>query len=132
MLKRLALLLVFFLSIGVIDSFACGCGSLPQPKPANNAELVKRILDQAEYIFIGKMTGFEYRKGIINRDMEEERMRTPLLTYESEFAKLSVERWFKGPIGKEAVLLTQATRNSDGTNSGTSCDYHFKEDETYI
>ncbi len=130
-LRTVVFLTAFSFMIGVGHAFACGCGAMPQPTPANREKLVQRILDKAEYVFIGKVAAFEYRKGILNSYMEDKRITNPLLQYETKFVKLSVERWWKGPLGAEASLQGE-TKNSDGTGSGNSCDVGFKEGETYI
>jgi len=113
------------------QAIACGCGGVSQAPPANSAELVRRILDSSEYLFVGKVKGFEYRGDVILEHMEQERLKNPLLKYETRFATISVERWWKGAPGPEVSLMTQLTRNSDGTST-SSCDFNFKEGETYL
>lgn len=124
------LTLTVFACVG--QAIACGCGGVPQTPPANSAELVRRILDRSEYLFVGKVKGFEYRANVILEYMERERLENPLLKYETKFATVNVDRWWKGAPGPEVSLMTQQTRNSDGTSTSSSCDFNFKEGETYL
>jgi hypothetical protein len=54
------------------------------------------------------------------------------IEYETLVVKFRVERWWKGEATTEVVLATYKTKKSDGTGSGSSCDYHFKEGESYL
>lgn len=130
--KHLIAAFALTISAFVGQAFACGCGGVTQAPPANSAELVRRVLDSAEYLFIGKVKGFEYRDDVVIEYMEQERLKNPLLKYETRFATITVERWWKGAPGPEVSLMTQHTRNSDGTSTNSSCDVSFKEGETYL
>ena len=42
------------------------------------------------------------------------------------------EKWWKGQPVKSLFLATDEARSDDGMGTSSSCDYHFKEGETYI
>jgi hypothetical protein len=113
------------------QAFACTCGGSSQEPPANKAELVRRVLDQADYVFVGKVKGFYYRDDVINQYIEKVRVEKPLLTFETRFAKVQVERWWKGAPDAEVGMMMQETKMSDGSSMST-CEYNFKEGETYL
>ncbi len=52
--------------------------------------------------------------------------------YETLVVKFQVERWWKGEVTTEIILLTSETKNSDGTGSNSGCDYSFKKGESYL
>ena len=83
-------------------------------------------------VFAGKVIGFEYRKGIPNEFLERRKKEDKQFDYETLVVKFQVERWWKGEATTELFLVTDRTKNSDGSTSGSSCDYDFKEGESYL
>ena len=84
-------------------------------------------------IFSGKVTGFEYRKGIPNWFMDMEAKQSgKQIDYETLVVKIQVEQWWKGEAPSEIVLLTSSTKNGDGTSTLSSCDYTFRQGESYL
>ncbi len=132
MIKHVVITLLLFTGFLSTYVFACGCGGVSQPKPANNEELIERILSRADVVFIGKVTGFEYKKGILNDHSEEIRRKNPTLEYETKFVNFEVKRWWKGILESAVELRSQQTRLSDRTGTNSSCDYGFKEGEVYL
>ncbi len=110
--------------------FACGCISMPNESVS---DAVKYATEQSTMIFAGKVVGFEYRKGVPNQYMERRKKDSGKnVEYETLVVKFQVGRWWKGEATTEVFLVTDETKNSDGTWSGSSCDYHFKEGESYL
>lgn len=104
--------------------FACGCVSV-----SSTEESIK----QSSVVFSGKVVGFEYRKGIPNwlMDMDAKRTGKPI-EYETLVVKVQVEKWWKGDVPTEIFLITDETKNADGTTSVSSCNYRFSKDESYL
>ena len=131
-LNKQKLVISFFicLLLSATKVFACGCVSMPNESVS---DAVKYATEQSTMIFAGKVVGFEYRKGIPNQYMESRKKDSGNnIEYETLVVKFQVERWWKGEATTEVFLATDETKNSDGTGSGSSCDYHFKEGETYL
>ena len=78
-------------------------------------------------VFAGKVVGFEYRKGVPNEFMQSKG-----IDYETKVVKFQVGQWWKGETPREIFLVTDETRNADGTASNSSCNYDFKEGESYL
>ncbi len=84
-------------------------------------------------VFAGKVVGFEYRKGIPNQYMESRiKDSGKHIDWETLVVKFQVERWWKGEAALEIFLVTDETKNSDGTVTNSSCNYKFKEGESYL
>lgn len=128
--QKLAVSFVICLLLSVTKVFACGCFYMPN-ESINDA--VKSAVEQSKMVFAGKVVGFEYRKGIPNQYMESRKKDLGRdFEYETKVVKFQVERWWKGEATDEIILATSETKNSDGTGSRSSCDYYFKEGETYL
>lgn len=128
--QRIVILFVICLLLSATEVFACRCISSPDESVG---DAVKYASEKSTMIFAGKVVGFEYRKGIPNRYMES--LKKDLgkqIDYETMVVKFQVERWWKGEATTEVFLVTDETKNSDGTGSNSSCDYHFKEGESYL
>lgn len=84
-------------------------------------------------VFVGTAVGFEYRKGIFNQYMESVKKDSGKhIDYETLIVKFQVEQWWKGKPTSDIFLVTDETKNSDGTASNSSCNYKFKEGECYL
>jgi len=112
------------LLLSAAEVFACGCPSSPNE---TLEDVVKYRVKNSTMVFVGKAVGFEYRKGIPNEFMQSKG-----IDYETKIVKFQVEQWWKGETPKEIFLVTDETRNADGTASNSSCNYDFKEGESYI
>lgn len=111
------------LLLGASEVLACSCGILS----AENS------FEKSSFVFSAKVVGFEYRKGIPNPMMDSyERSFNKKIDYETLVVKFQVKSYWKGAMPSETILLTDATKNSDGTSTSSSCDYRFKKDETYL
>ena len=128
--NKLMFLFVICLIFSATDVFACRCIISPDE---NINDAVKNAVEHSTMVFTGKVIGFEYRKGIRNEYMETlEKDSGKHIEYETKIVKFQVERWWKGEATSEIFLQTLETKNSDGTGSNSSCDYHFKEGESYL
>ena len=128
--QKIVISFVICLLLSATKVFACVCVSMPNESVS---DAVKYATEQSTMIFAGKVVGFEYRKGITNQYMESRRKDSSKnIEYETLVVKFQVERWWKGEATTEVFLATDETKNSDGTGSGSSCDYHFKEGEIYL
>jgi hypothetical protein len=128
--QKIVISFVICLIVSATKVFACGCASSPDESVS---DAVKYATEQSTIVFAGKVVGFEYRKGIPNEFMESQKDDSGnRIDYETKIVKFQVERWWKGEPVSEIFLVTDNTKNSDGTGSGSSCDYHFKEGESYL
>lgn len=128
--QKIAISFVVCLLLSATEVFACGCGSMSNE---NMRDAVQYASKQSTMVFAGKVVGFEYCKGIPNQYMESREIETGKhVDYETKTVKFQVERWWKGKATTEVFLVTDETKNPDGTGTGSSCDYHFKEGETYL
>ncbi len=128
--QKIVISFVICLLLSAAEVFACGCVSSPDE---SISDAVKYATEKSTMIFAGKVVGFEYRKGIPNQYMESLKKDSGKhVDYETMIVKFQVERWWKGEATTEVFLVTDETKNSDGTGSGSSCDYHFKEGESYL
>ena len=122
---------LFFICLVLGASEVLACGSISMPNESVS-DAVKNAVKQSTMVFTGKVVGFEYRKGIRNQYMELYKKNSGKnIEYETLVVKFQVERRWKGEATKEVFLITDETKNSDGTMSSSSCDYHFKEAESY-
>lgn len=126
---KIILLFGICLFFGASEVFACVC-MMPGKDLARE---VKFAAKNSTTIFTGKVVGFEYRKGIRNKYMES-RIKSigKNIEYETLVIKFQVDRRWKGEATKEIFLVTDQTKNSDGTQSSTSCDIYFKIGENYL
>jgi hypothetical protein len=128
--QKICISFVLSLLLSATNIFACRCFSLPNE---NVNDAVKYAAEQATMVFAGKVVGFEYRKGIPNQYMESrEKDSGKHIDYETLVVNFQVERRWKGEATTEVFLITDETKNADGTGTGSSCDYHFKEGESYL
>jgi hypothetical protein len=114
---------IFFLS-NVSSAFACLCSGTPT---------VAEELKGATAIFSGKYVGGEYRKGIVSefRRMEEQ-IDGKKIEYEVLVLRFQVQRWWKGNLSSEVILVTDQTRVSDGTTSVGDCGLGFEKGKPYL
>ena len=122
--QKIVISFVICLFLSATKVFACGCIGLPNE---TLEDVVKNSVKNSAMIFAGKVVGFEYRKGIANEFMQSKR-----IDYETKVVKFQVEQWWKGGVPKEIFLVTDETINADGTASNSSCNYNFKEGESYL
>lgn len=128
--RKIATSFVICLLLSATKVLACSCVSMPDE---NVSDAVKYSAKQSTMVFAGKVVGFEYRKGIPNQYIESrEKDSGKHIDYETLVVKFQVEQWWKGETPSEIFLVTDNTRNSDGTTSNSSCDYNFKEGESYL
>ncbi len=128
--QKIVISFVICLLLSVTEVFACGC---PGSSDERVSDAVQYAAKQSTMVFVGKVVGFEYRKSIPNQYMKSrEKDSGKHNDYETMVVKFQVEQWWKGEATTEVFLVTDETKNSDGTWSGSSCDYHFKEGETYL
>jgi len=125
---RCIIFLVLALGINVTSSLAIACGDSGAPLSEKLAGAVKT----ADSIFIGKVERFDFIKGVPNEFLESLREATPSLTWETKTAVFSVDRYWKGTDDAEISIVTDVTRNSDGTASNSSDDYKFEVGKTYL
>lgn len=120
---RIILAFLFCLVFGATKTLACFCPSLT----------TEQAVDKSKAVFSGEVVGFEYRKGISNWSMDERAKQTGMvIEYETLVVKVRVNQWWKGEPPSEVYLLTNGTRNADGTSLRNSCDYTFHKGETYL
>ena len=96
-------------------------------------DAVQNAAKQSTMIFAGKIIVFEYRKGVPNKYMESLNKKSGKhIEYETKVVKFQVERWWKVEATTEVFLATDETKNADGTANNSSCNYKFKEGESYL
>jgi len=128
--QKIVMAFVICLLFGATEVFACGCPGSPD---TNVSDEVRYAFQKSTVVFAGKAVGFEYRKGIPNQYMESLKKDSGRqVDYETLVVKFQVERWWKGEVTTEIILLTSETKNSDGTGSNSGCDYSFKKGESYL
>ncbi len=115
---------IICLLLSATKLFACGCLQLSDE---TLEDVVRYRVKNSTMVFAGKVVGFEYRKGIPNEFMQSRH-----IDYETKIVKFQVERWWKDKVPADIFLVTDETRNADGTASHSSCDYNFKEGESYL
>ncbi len=109
--------------IGATKTLACDCPLLR----------TEQAVEQSKAVYSGEVVGFEYRKDLPNRFMDEQAKETgKVIDYETLVVKVRVSQWWKGEPPTEVYLLTSSTRNADGTSTQSSCDYTFYKGETYL
>jgi hypothetical protein len=121
--RKIIIAFVICLFLSGTKVFACECSILS----------TESAVEKSTLVFSGKVVSFEYRKGIANPFMELiEKQTGKRVDYETMVVKFQVERWWKGEAPSEIFLVTTRTKNADGTSSSSSCDYDFKEHESYL
>ncbi len=129
--QKIVISFVICLLLSATKVFACGCGSSGAVRSFSDE--VKNEVKQSTMVFAGKVVGFEYRKGIPNQHMESRiKDSGKHIDWETLVVKIQVERWWKGEAALEIFLVTDETKNSDGTVTNSSCNYKFKEGESYL
>ena len=122
--QKIVISFVICILLSATKVYACGCFYLPEQ---TLEDLVRDGVKNSRVVFAGKVVGFEYRKGIPNRFMQSKNV-----DYETKVVKFQVERWWKGEVPREIVLATDETINADGTASNSSCNYNYKEGDSYL
>lgn len=128
--KLFLLAILVLMILGVSSASACVCGGSNIPRTLR--ERVNGAVALSASVFTGKVVAFEYRKGIRNEYMESQRAAGQTVEYETMVARFEVDRWWKRDLPAVTYMITQVTRNSDGTASHNSCDYNFKLGEKYL
>lgn len=128
--QKILLLFVFCFFLNASEVLACRCIiSLNE----SLSDAVKNATQRSTMVFAGKVVGFEYRKGISNQFMETmQKNSNEKIDYETKIVKFEVEKWWKGDVAKEVFLITDETKNSNGTFGSSTCGYHFKEGGSYL
>jgi len=121
--------LALLVGVCVSTAFGCGCAGLD---PNRLAEQLELAVKDADVVFLGDLEKLDYISGIPNKFLEKERETTPGLTWETKTAVFKVDRWWKGPVDLQTLIIMDATRNSDGTRSGSDCDPSFEKGKTYL
>ncbi len=117
------LFFVFFL-LNASATFGCVC---------DMSESFAKAFKESTAVFSGKYIGAEYRKGIVNELVElsfyppQEKK-----SYEILVLKFQVEKSWKGTAKKEAVLITNEAKFSDGSTSVSDCDLSFEKGKRYL
>ena len=108
---------------GATRTLACDCPRLT----------TEQAIEESKAVFSGEVIGFEYHKGIPNWSMDESAKRTgKVIDYETLVVKVRVKQWWKGETPTEIYLLTNTTRDTDGSLTQSSCDFTFDKGETYL
>lgn len=129
-IQRSAMAFVICLFLAASEVFACGCGG---SSDVSFSDAVNTAVNGSAMVFAGKVVGFEYRKGIPNEYMQSRREELGTdFEWETKVVKFKAERWWTGEPATEVFLTTAETKNSDGTGSGSGCDYRFQLGETYL
>ncbi len=129
--QKIVISFVICLLLSATKVFACGCGSSGAVISLTDA--VKGEVKHSTMVFVGKVVGFEYHKGIPNQFMESSNKDSGKhIDWETLVVKFQVERWWKGEAASEIFMVTDETKNSDGTATTSSCNYKFKEGESYL
>lgn len=121
--RNILLSLFFPLLFCANEVLACYCGVLP----------INAAVEKSTYVFSGKVIGFEYRKGIPSHFVESQAtLSGERFEYETKVVKLQVLQWWKGNALAVLYIVTETIKISDGKWITSSCDYDFKEGETYL
>lgn len=128
--RERGLFLILFLFLGATKIFACGCGDVPN---VSYDSKIKAALKNSAAVFSGKVTGFEFRKGIPGKSsLPPANSSGAHLDDETMIVKFQVAQWWKGGSSPETFLITEITRNSDGTAGRSDCDFDFQKDQSYL
>ncbi len=122
--------MVLLLAAGSSETFACTCGTGgPVTTPR---EIYIGALNYASAVFRGTVIGHEYRKGILKESMEAKKLNDPGFSYETMVTKFQVVEWWKTTSAPTIYIISNSTKNSDGTETFAGCDYRFAKGETYL
>lgn len=125
----LFLFLVFCCAVNMTSVLGCVCVPV---------EGVKKELKEAAAVFSGKFIGIEYRKSgaaaAAANEVITSRQDTGGKKNESEIVvlKFQVENWWKGKSTREVILFTDRTKNSDGSETISDCDFPFEVGKRYL
>ncbi len=122
--QKIVVSFVICLLLSAAKVYACGCVGTPN---VTLEDVVEHSVKKSKMVFAGKVAGFEYRKGIPNEYLQSRQ-----IDYETKVVRFQVRQWWKGEAPEEIFLVTDETRNADGTASNSSCNYDFKEGESYL
>lgn len=100
-------------------------------------ERLMKELDVYSVVFVGKVTGFEYRSGDPRRTIVNEVDDTidwPRLSdkRDTRWVEFSVEKWWKLPLATTTYLITDQWRLPNGNLAFSSCDYRWKLGIKYL
>ena len=123
-IKRLSLAAVFIF-MSAVSSFACLCAG---------ESTVAQSFKGASAVFVGKFIREEYRSGIKNElhEVGMEAWGKKGESYEVLVHIFQVDRWWKGAGTYEVVLITDHTRNKDGSESISDCGLGFEPGKEYL
>jgi hypothetical protein len=128
-MKKYFLGTMLMLAASAVAALGCGCGDSPT---TTLADKLKWALEKADAVFIGKAARFDFIRGVPNEFMQSRLAEIPGLTWETKTVVFEVDRSWKGIDQSDVSIVTETTRNSDGTGSTTSCEYPFEEGKTYL
>lgn len=124
MKNRLTFIFIFiFWLINPTSIFACVC----------DTTTFSEEFKEASAIFSARYIGAEYRKGIVSESVELHlSVSGEKKNYETLVLKFEVEKWWKGDLKKEVVLVTDVARFSDGSGLISDCEIAFQKGERYL
>lgn len=128
-MRKLLFSALLVISCYVYTSFACTCVDFPD---FTLEQKVQDALKHADAVFIGKASRFDYINGVPNDFLQMRLASVPGLTWETKTVVFDVDQFWKGLDGRDVSIVTDTTRNSDGTSSTSSCEYPFEEGKTYL
>ncbi|MFZ1701302.1 MAG: hypothetical protein WBO10_17685 [Pyrinomonadaceae bacterium] len=103
--------------------------------PGENPEAeIRSAVDESTEVVVGKVIGFEYRKGVhqpyldLLETLGVERPRE----YETLVAKLKVLQRWKGMKESEIFIVTDEMRLPDNRRTGLVDGFHFSAGESYL
>jgi hypothetical protein len=121
--RKTVIAVIFCFLLSVTKVFACDCKIFS----------IEAEVERSTMIFSGKVLGFEYRKNIPNLFGESPANISDNQTdYETLVVKFQVERWWKGEASPVVYLITNDIKLANGNLRGSSCDYKFDENESYL
>jgi hypothetical protein len=125
---RAILLSLMVLGVAVSTDFGT-CIKLDVPF----AERLVSEVKETDAIFLGNVERIDFIKDVPNEFLEKRREIVPGLTWETKTTVFRVDRFWKGIDDDEISIISDETRNSDGTRSGPSSDeYDFEKGKTYL
>lgn len=113
--------LLFFFS--VTSALACMC---PGYVSGSIADEVKAAVEGSSAVFLGKVIGFEYRKGVLFEREGVTRSTENTGNLETKLVKFQVERWWKMELPSETMLVTDITRNLEKFDELTIAENTFR------
>jgi hypothetical protein len=129
---KLFFAMLFFSVFCVSSALGCGCPSGSDDR--TTTERMKAKVDGSAAAFTGKVIGFVFRKGEVDEEFAKllAQAGKPDMEYENKFVVFEVQRWWAGQLTETVELITDEKRMADGIAGNSSCNYHFKEGETYM